>query len=93
MVICIDVDGTLTTGTAWTEADCLLAEPRFDIIEKVRKLYQVNFIVIWTARRENLLLPTIEWLRKNGVPFHAIAIGKTPADLYIDDRSVKPEDV
>lgn len=95
MVICVDVDGTLCNENAWTEAGVASATPRWDIIKKVNDLYDHNFIVIYTARRPKLYFETIKWLWKHGVMFHALACGqgKCPADLYIDDKSVLPEDV
>lgn len=49
-LIAVDLDGTLTTSNAWTEEECLNAEPRFDIIGKIRKLYyQMNHIIIYVS--------------------------------------------
>ena len=90
-VICVDLDGTLCNGEAWTEEDCLLATPRTDIIEKVNALYQRNFIVLYTARRDFLIPASLEWLRKNNVRYHAWSNIKIPATKYIDDKFFSPE--
>ena len=92
-VILVDLDGILCDGEMWTSDDCLNAKPIKKNIEKVNKLYMNNFVVIYTARRDHLILSTIKWLRKNNVRFHCISNNKTPADLYIDDKCVKIEDI
>jgi uncharacterized HAD superfamily protein len=95
-LIAVDIDGTLTTNDCWTEDDCLYAEPKKDIIEKVNKLYyQMNHIIVYTARREELRGATEYWLRKNGVKYHAIVMGynKMGADIYVDDRAIRPEEL
>lgn len=95
-LIAVDLDGTLTTSNAWTEEECLTAEPRYDIIGKIRKLYyQRNHIIIYTARPEYFRNETEFWLRKNGVKYHALVMSnnKMGADLYIDDKAMRPEEL
>lgn len=95
-LIAVDLDGTLTKKDCWTEDDCINAEPRLDIIEKIRKLYyDMNHIIIYTARPETHRNATEYWLRKNGVAYHAIVMGnnKMGSDIYIDDRAVRPEEL
>jgi uncharacterized HAD superfamily protein len=92
-IVLVDVDGTLCTGVCWTAKECLNAKPRKDIIEKVNKLFKENLILIHTARQEDLLPATLQWLRKHGVMFHGWATGKKPADLYIDDHAIRPEEL
>lgn len=91
MIICVDVDGTLTKGVAWTSEECLAAIPNNELIERVNYLYQRNFIVIWTARRDNLIPATLEWLRRNNVRYHSISNLKCSGDLYIDDKAMRSE--
>jgi len=93
MVIAVDVDGTLTkSGDCWTEVDCMTAEPNDEVIHEVNKLYNDNFIVIYTARRDMLIPSTLAWCRMHGVLFHAISNMKMPADLYIDDKTIPPKE-
>ena len=91
--IMVDVCGTLCYGECWTEMEVLLAEPRLDIIEKVNELFKKNFIVIYTARKDELLTATLEWLEKHEVQYHAISNRKLGADLYIDDKATRPEEL
>lgn len=84
MVFSIDIDGTLTHGSAWTEDECLNAKPNLEVIKRVNELSLINFIVIHTARRHELYLPTIEWLSRNNVRYHAVCFGKMPCDRLFD---------
>ncbi len=91
-VICIDCDGTLTKDVCWTPDDCLNAVPREEVIEKVNEVGLVAFIVIYTARRDELIPATLKWLRKVGVTFHAISNNKIGTDMgYVDDKSITIE--
>lgn len=92
-VICVDIDGTLARGVAWNEVDCLSAEPNLELIARIAEMYQSNYIIIHTARRDNLIPATLEWLRRNNVRYHAISNLKSPADLYIDDKALRPEEM
>lgn len=69
-VIAIDYDGTAS-----------------EYPDKVNKLYECpdNFIVIHTARSEKIRDITVEQLRKKGIKYHALVMGKLRADVYIDD--------
>ncbi len=95
-LIAVDLDGTLTNSNAWTEEECLTAEARVDIIKKVKDLYyDRNVIIIYTARPETMRNETEYWLRKNGVKYHALVMGnsKMGADIYVDDRAIRPEEL
>ena len=95
-LIAVDLDGTLTEGDCWTAHECLTAEARVDIIKKVRDLYyDRNVIIIYTARPETMRNETEYWLRKNKVKYHALVMGnnKMGADIYVDDRSIRPEEL
>ena len=89
-LIAVDLDGTLTKESCWSEEACINATPRQDMIDYVNKLYTGgDHIVIWTARREFLRVATEYWLRKNGVMYHAIDMShKIGAHIYIDDKCV-----
>jgi len=91
-VILVDIDGVLAMGEAWTPEECLKAKPNLKVIEKLRNLHLTGFIVIYTARRDCLIPVTLEWLRRNNVPFHAFSNNKTPCDLLIDDKAVNIND-
>lgn len=83
-VYSIDIDGTLCFDSAWTSEGCLAGKPRTEVIKKVNELHKSNFIIIHTARRHELYLPTIKWLNKHDVRYHAIRMDKMPADIIFD---------
>ena len=91
-VVHIDLDGTLCTGEAFTEEECLNAIPRLDVIRKVNKMFHKKYIVIWTARRNDLIGASITWLNKHAVLYNAIDNKKGATDLYIDDKCINIED-
>lgn len=83
-VYSIDVDGTLTLDSCWTDDEVLNAKPNKEAIEKVNELYQHNFIVLHTARRHELYYPTVLWAEKHGVRYHAVRFEKMPCDELFD---------
>lgn len=85
-ILLIDFDGVLSEGECWTPEECLNAEPIQKNIDMVNKLSQGNFIVIWTARTDNLLPASIKWLREHSVRFDAISNKKPGASYYVDDK-------
>jgi len=92
-VICVDLDGTLADGVSWTPEECLGAKPNEELIEQINELYEENFIVLYTARRDHLIPATLEWCRRNNVQWHAWSNKKIGAEYYLDDRSLRPEEV
>jgi hypothetical protein len=92
IVRAIDIDGTLTNSVCWTEEEMEVAEPNQAVIDIVNGWAKESFIVIYTARRDCFYQVTVNWLRKNGVIFHSISMGKMPADMYLDDLAFRPEE-
>lgn len=92
-LIAVDMDGTLCTGEFWKDEE--EPQPIPETVELVKKLYLKGaHIVIYTARRPELYPLTMAWLIKNGIPFHGIAMTyKCGADLYIDDKVLRPEEL
>lgn len=79
-IIALDFDGILCKNRKG---------PEVENIVKVRKLAEdrINFIVIHTARPHSYYGVLVEWLNLYGVPYHAVHMGKMPADIYIDDKN------
>ena len=92
-IINVDVDGTLTNESCFTAEQVLRATPKQHIIDKIARLYEEDYIVIYTARRDSLIVATLEWLRRNNIRWHAFSNQKPPSDAYIDDLAVSIEDV
>lgn len=91
-VFAFDLDGTLTKGgPPFWEGD---PEPNFDMISKLRQIYQSgNIIIIWTARQWEYAPLTVAWLIKFNVPFHGIQMAKGGADFYIDDKMLPFDEI
>lgn len=87
-LVLIDVDNTLTIGECWTEEECLHAIPNKETIDFVNSIYGKHVIIAYTARDESLRFATEYWLKKNGVKYHALNMGKTGCDVFFDDKTV-----
>jgi len=93
MIIAIDLDETLTKSEIHWEK-YLKAEPDEEAIREVQKLFrQKHTVVIYTARPNKDRQVTMQWLRENGVPYSFLRFDKLRADIYIDNHSVRMEEV
>ncbi len=92
-ILLVDVDQTLTNEVCYTETECLNATPKKNIVQKVAQLYEEDFIVIYTARRDHLIPATLEWLRRNNIRWHAFSNLKIPGAGYIDDLAIHIDDI
>lgn len=92
-VIAVDIDQTLTIESCWTAQEALQATPNQKMVDYINELHKSDFIVIYTARRHELYNATVKWLKAHDVRYHAIQMEKMPADLYLDDRALNPEDI
>lgn len=92
-VIGVDLDGTLSMDHCWTPEECLRAKVNGNIADWVHEMYQKNFIVIYTARRDENIPATLEWLRRNNIRYHAISNNKTPLDVLVDDVAIHPTEI
>ena len=92
-VVGIDLDGTLSLDHCWTPEECLAAKPNMKMVEFVKEKYQTSFIVIYTARRDENIPATLEWLRRNNIRYHAFSNQKTPLDFLIDDTAIHPNNI
>lgn len=102
MIIAVDFDGTLCEN-AWPD----IGEPKHAIIGAVLDAqYRGDKLILWTNREGDSLNVALEWCKKRGIKFDAVnanlpelmeQYGNDPrkigADIYIDDKSVKPQDI
>lgn len=92
----IDIDGTVATKV---EGDnYAAAKPIKEVIEKVNALYDAgHHIEYWTARGfttgKDWLALTIRQLKKWGCKYHAVSMGKKQYDAFVDDKSLRPEEL
>tara|TARA_B100000927_G_C16293880_1_gene400617 strand:- start:135 stop:464 length:330 start_codon:yes stop_codon:yes gene_type:complete len=93
---CFDIDGTICTNTWGEYGD---AEPFYDRIKEVNKLYdEENYIIYFTARGMgncggNASCAYGKWytfthnqLTEWGCKFNELILGKPHAEYYIDDK-------
>jgi hypothetical protein len=84
--IAVDLDGVLCHGFG----DYASRAPDLEQIERVRELHGLGWrVVVWTARRWSMgaQRETEAWLRRHGVPFDHLALGKPVFDAIVDDRA------
>ena len=92
-VINVDFDKTLTDPEADEWKPAFQCEPWPDMITGVRNAYESGSrIIIWTARQWYEAPEVAGWLTANKVPYHGINMGKGGSEIYIDDKSCKPEE-
>ena len=70
------------------------AQPIQENINKVNLLYDRGWrVVIHTGRGWFNYDMTTEWLKKRGVKYHELVMGKLVAHYYVDDRNSTLEEV
>jgi hypothetical protein len=95
VIVAVDIDGTLCTTEGTNYAG---AQPRADVIERVRALHsQGHTILIFTARGSGSGIDHRELTERQlaawGVPYHSLNIGRKPVfDVLIDDRVIHVDD-
>jgi len=92
--IAVDFDNTLTAeegGTYFTDEETLPNEEMCDWVRQ--RYYDGHTIIIWTARPWSEASTTVAKLTEWGVPYHGIRCEKGSADMYVDDKAKRPEEV
>ena len=95
-----DIDGTICNTEykkkegKWKYKN---ATPRQDVIDKINQLYDMGeHITIFTARGSVFKLDwetiTKQQLSSWGVKYHELRFGKPGGDIYVDDRTITPDD-
>lgn len=91
-IIMVDFDGTLTTGGRFWTND--VHPPNQKMIDWVNNEYHKgNVIIIFTARPYETMRKTVAWLIEYGVKYHGINMDKPGAQMYIDDKSINPNEL
>jgi len=93
-LITVDIDGVIADSECWSPEDALKAKPIQENIDLLQKLIHAgHHIILYTSRKEWWRPETEAWLQKNRVPYHALIMGKPPADFYWDDKMVSKEEL
>lgn len=92
MRIGVDLDGTLTNETfGWDYAN---RTPNLDMIAWVNMQFEgSHYIELFSSRLPCDKKVTKEWLKKHGVKYNRLVLGKPRYELYIDDIAKRPEEV
>jgi hypothetical protein len=95
MIYCIDIDGTICSQTQNQQYE--KAVPFKTIIKQINNLYECGHVIkFYTARGQSSGKSfeelTLKQLKDWGVKYHSVIFGKPNADVYIDDKSLHPED-
>ena len=101
-VIYVDIDDTICQREKSTDFgvvhDYTKAQPIKENIEKINKLYdQGNTIVYWTARGSRKQIDwtelTTKQLNEWGAKFNELRVDKPFYDLFIEDKSLRIEEL
>ena len=101
-VIYVDIDETICHRECSSDFevvhDYTKAKPIRENIEKMNKLYdEGNTIVYWTARGSRKQIDwtelTTNQLNEWGVKYHELKVDKPFYDLFIEDKSLRIEEV
>jgi len=91
MQIIIDLDGTICSEERTFSRS--LAKPKDHAVESVNALYDAgNTIIIYSARTWVEYEMTVDWLKRNGIKYHQLFMGKPVGDVWIDDRALQFRD-
>ena len=91
--LAVDFDNTLTTENVeyWNDER---PEPDEDVIERVNEHYHAGgTVIVWTARPWSEAGRIAAHLTEWGVRWHGIRCDKGSADVYLDDKAIRPEEV
>ena len=87
MQIVIDLDGTICNEMR--QFSRCLAEPYPDAVATINELYDAGHtIIIYSARTWVEYEMTVDWLKRHGVKYHQLFMGKPVGDVWIDDRAI-----
>lgn len=92
MNFCYDIDGTLL-HTSYEDGVYTLIEKNEERIKELNDLKaQGHTIILHTGRHWNHIKITKKQLEEAGINYDSLVMGKPVADVYIDDRSIRPEE-
>ena len=89
MKIAIDFDDTITHKGIYP----ITGRINQSAISYIKKLQEAGHeVVLYTGRRGEYLKEAIELCKANGIVFTEV-VEKYLADIYIDDRAIRPEEI
>lgn len=92
MNYCIDIDDTILFSEL-KDGKYYLKKPNLPLIEIINELFDAgHIIVLHTGRHWNHLELTKKQLLVHNVKYTTLVMGKPVADVYIDDKGMRPEE-
>jgi hydroxymethylpyrimidine pyrophosphatase-like HAD family hydrolase len=92
MTFCFDIDNTLLM-TNYENGTYTVKHVNAYIVRLIKELKKKGHIIILhTGRHWNHIKLTKEQVEETGITYDSLVMGKPVADVYIDDRSVRPEE-
>lgn len=98
-IVAVDFDGTLSLAN-WPGC----GNPNAALISALKKMQGKVILILWTCRGEERLKEALEWLEgfdlhfdyanencKEALDQYGYDCRKILADIYIDDKAVRPE--
>ena len=90
MKMIIDLDGTICSEEKqFSRTLAIVNKGAREALQKIRD--NGHTIIIYSARTWAEYELTIDWLKKNKIPFDQLILGKPQGDYWIDDRAIKYE--
>ena len=88
MKMIIDLDGTICSEEKQFSRSLAIANKGAkEALQKIRD--KGHTIIIYSARTWAEYELTIDWLKKNNIPFDQLILGKPQGDYWIDDRAIE----
>lgn len=89
LVIAVDLDGVLCVeddSLGYHYEGWMARTPILKNIRKINRLHDFGHtIIIYTSRYPEDELATRQWLKKHGVKYHRLVMGKVKFDVYVDE--------
>ena len=93
MIYCFDIDGTLLETRYDEQSGYVVRWGRIEVIKLCNDLYtEGHTIIIQTGRHWKWLEQTKKQLDDYCIQYHTLIMGNVVADVYINDRAVKPDE-
>ena len=87
--IAVDFDGTLCEDRFPN-----IGEPKQDVIDwVVEQKTKGCILILYTLRKDNLLNNALHWSQQHGILFDYISKDKIHADIFLDDKNMRVEDI
>lgn len=92
MTLCFDIDNTIMF-TSYEDGTYRVIGYNTPLIAKIKEMQKKGHtIILYTGRHWNHLEITLSQLQPTGINYSSLVMGRPVADLYIDDRALKPEE-